>query len=128
MRGILIRWVILAGMLYALSMGVEGIHVEGAAPFLVILALALLNALARPFLFLVKVATFPLNLITLGLFALALSFVVNVLIFAAVGMTGLVTGFKVETFEAAFIGAFVLAITNSVATSLVRDKDDKDKR
>jgi len=118
----------MAGMLYALSLGVEEIHVQGAAPFVVILVLALLNALVRPFLFLFKLATFPLNLITLGLFAMATALVVNVLIFAAVGMTGLVPGFKVETFEAAFIGAFVLAITNSVATSLVQDKGDKDKR
>jgi putative membrane protein len=125
MKGLLIRWAILAGVLYLVSKYVPGIHLSGAgAAFLVILALALLNALVRPFLFLFKLFTFPLNFLTLGLFALVVSFLVNILVFWLVGWKGqVIQGFQVDSFQAAFIGAVILAIANAIVSHFIKDRD-----
>jgi len=125
MKSLLIRWAILAGVLFLVSQSVPGIHLSGAgAAFLVIFALALVNALVRPFLFLFKLFTFPLNFLTLGLFALVVSFLVNILVFWLVGWKGqVVQGFTVDSFQAAFAGALILALANAVASHLVKDRE-----
>lgn len=124
MKGLLIRWAILASVLWILSQTGLGIHVSGAkAAFFAVVVLALVNALVRPFLLLFKWFTFPLNLLTLGLFALAVSFVVNILVFWFVGWGGeVVRGFKVDSFEAALVGALALAVANAVASHFIQDR------
>jgi len=124
MKGLLIRWAILAGVLLILSQIGLGIHVSGAkAAFFAVLVLALVNALVKPFLLLFKWFTFPLNLLTLGLFALAVSFVVNILLFWFVGWGGeVVQGFKVDSFQAALVGALALAVANAVASHFIQDR------
>lgn len=62
---------------------------------------------------LLKIVTFPLTIVTLGLFL----FVVNALVIMLASQ--LVAGFSVSGFWAAFFGAIVLALVHLVLRSLV---------
>ncbi len=120
MRHFVLRLIVCAvGMLIVPSL-VEGVEVKMfKAAFLTVALISVLNALVRPALFVVKIVTFPINLLTLGLFGLILSWVVNVLIFLIVGQSGWIDGFKVDGFNAALLGAFALAVINAIATMLI---------
>ncbi|HIE50870.1 MAG TPA: phage holin family protein [Armatimonadetes bacterium] len=123
MRGFVIRWAGLVLVLLLLATAQPGIVVEGLqAAFFALVALSLLNALVRPFLLLFRFATALINLLTLGLFALVTSFAVNVLIFGAVGRSGIVPGFKVKSWEDALVGALALSVANGVLSYLTKDK------
>ncbi|QMS88144.1 phage holin family protein [Nostoc edaphicum CCNP1411] len=76
------------------------------------LILGLVNAIVRPFL---VILTFPLTIITLGLFL----FVVNALMLLLVGF--LVPGFIVAGFLPALLGSVVLTIVSTVLGLLVRN-------
>ncbi len=104
----------------------QGIIIEGVkASIMAVGLIGILNALVRPLLFIVKLLTFPVNLLTLGLFGLLLSWVVNVLIFLIVGQGGLIDGFEVRGVGAAVIGSFALSVINGFATMLIgRNKED----
>jgi putative membrane protein len=78
--------------------------------------LALLNALALPFVILVNLATFPLSCLTLGLWTLIVSLLVNIMIFQFVGSLG--WGFKVEGFPSAAMGAVVMSVLTAVLSGL----------
>lgn len=75
----------------------------------------LVNMLVRP---LVKVVTFPIYILTLGLFAL----VVNALMFMLTGWltTQIGYGLEVSGFGAAFLGGIVTAIVATVVGALLR--------
>ena len=89
---------------------VRGVEVEDAfAAVVAALVLGLANAIVRP---LLVVLTFPLTLLTLGLFLL----VVNALVLWLV--SALVPGFRVQGFGSAFVGALVLSLLN-LAIALV---------
>jgi putative membrane protein len=62
---------------------------------------------------LLKILTFPLTILTLGLFW----FVINALMLELAA--NLVQGFQVRSFFAAFIGAILLSIVSSVLQWLV---------
>ena len=102
MRGTLLRWVINALALWLTSEIVSGISVTGVAPlFAAALVLGMLNAILRPVLI---ILTFPINLLTLGLF----TFVINGLMLKLT--SGLVPGFAVRGFWAAVLGALLLSV------------------
>ena len=71
----------------------------------------MLNMLAHPLLWLVKLVTAPLSCLTLGLWSLFLSLFVNTLIFYFIGTLG--WGFRVSGFLAAFLGALGLSLVNA---------------
>lgn len=75
----------------------------------------LVNMLVRP---LVKVVTFPIYILTLGLFAL----VVNALMFMLTGWltTQIGYGMEVSSFGAAFLGGIVTAIVTALVGALLR--------
>lgn len=90
-----------------------GLHMpqDGLGPLLVTAAvIGLVNALVRPILVLL---TFPLTVITLGLFLLVVN-AVALLIAAAV------TPLEVSGFGGAVLGALVLSVINMVLTRLFR--------
>jgi putative membrane protein len=91
--------------------------------FLATLAIGLLNALVRPILFVFKIITLPLSIVTLGLFALLVSFAMNVIIFYAVGHSGWIGGFSVPGFLAAVKAGFVMSVINAVLTWLVPGRE-----
>ncbi len=97
-----VRWLISAILLLVVSRVVPGFEVAGLGPALIAsLLIGLVNATLGLFL---KIITFPLSIITFGVFLL----VINALMLLFV--SGLVRGFVVRGFAPAFWGALLLAI------------------
>ena len=113
--GFLLR-VLLNGLaIVAAAFVVPGISLAGPVPALIAgLVLGLVNALVRPVL---VILTLPFTLITLGLFLL----VVNTICLALTA--GLVPGFSISGFFAAFVGALIVSIVSWILSALTRDKD-----
>lgn len=98
----LLHWILNAVALLVVSHFVNGFQVSGLASALIaVVVIGLLNATLG---LLLKIITFPLALLTFGVFFLIVNAVV--LRFASV----LVPGFRVLTFSAAFWGALALAV------------------
>jgi len=98
----LVRWLISAILLLVVSRVVRGFEVTGLGPALIAsLLIGLVNATLGLFL---KIVTFPLSVITFGVFLL----VINALMLLFV--SALVPGFVVRGFPPAFWGALLLAI------------------
>lgn len=116
----LIRLVITAAALWAATRIVTGITYSGSmAGFLgVALVFGLLNAIVRPVL---KFFTFPLFLITLGLFTFVLNAFMLWLASHVAASFGL--RFHVAGFAAAFWGALVVSIVSFLLSMLVPDRE-----
>ncbi len=105
-------------MVYALALllaahVVPGISLEGLTSALVAgLALGVVNAVVRPVLVLV---TFPITLLTLGLFLLVLN------AFCLWLVSVFVPGFHVVGFRAAFWGALLVSVVSWILTALISD-------
>lgn len=103
----LVRWLISAVLLLVVSQVVPGFEVAGLRAALVAsLLIGLVNATLGLFL---KIITFPLSIITFGVFLL----VINALMLMFV--SGLVRGFVVRGFAPAFWGALLLALLGMLA-------------
>jgi len=104
MRGFLTHW-ITTGIALGISVYVvPGVHVRSAAALIVAaLVLGFLNAIVRPIL---VVLTFPITVLTLGLFY----FVVNGAVFTLTSF--LVRGFVVESLGWGIVGALVVSLTS----------------
>ena len=108
---LLIVWLINAVALFALPYVLPFVHVDGFTTALVAaLVLGLVNTLIRPVL---VVLTFPVTVLTLGLFI----FVINGLMFWAA--SGLVQGFRVDGFWAGVIGAIVYSVISWLLSALL---------
>lgn len=104
MARMLIHWLILALAVWVTSRIVPGFFVSGAAAALIAaVVIGLVNATLG---LLLKIITFPLTLLTLGLFWL----VINALMLELA--SAFVPGFQIRTFGAAFLGAIVLSLVN----------------
>jgi len=102
MGKILVQWFLSACALLVASKIVPGIYVEGLGSALIAaLVIGLLNA---TFGLLLKIITFPLSILTFGIFLL----VINGLMIEVA--SGVVSGFHVRSLGAAFWGAVVLAL------------------
>mgnify|MGYP001209280369 CR=1 FL=1 len=111
MNGFVLRLAISALGLWVASQLVPGVEISGGWTLVVAaLLLGIVNALVRP---VVLVLTFPLTLITLGLFIL----VVNAGMFALVAW--FLDGFRLGGFGAALLGALVVSITSWIASSFI---------
>lgn len=97
---LLLRWVLLALALLAVSYLYGGVHVQSlGSALLAALVIGLMNAIVRPLLVLL---TLPVTVLTLGLFL----FVVNALMFwGAAALMG--SGFQVQGFVAALVGSLI---------------------
>jgi putative membrane protein len=117
---ILLRWGLASLALLVTIYLVPGIHRSGGALRLLVavLAIGLLNLLARPVVWLMRVLTLPLSCLTLGLWSLLLGFFVNVLVFYFVGTLG--WGFRVDGFWAAALGALVMSVISAILNVLLR--------
>ena len=93
------------------------------AAFVAAVVLGLANAVVKPILFgIAKTMTCVLSCLTLGLWSLVLSWLINGLLFYAAGQ--FVPGFSVKGFWPPLWGALALSIVNAVATVLTsRDKE-----
>jgi putative membrane protein len=111
MLKLLVVWLINAAALLALPYIVPSIQVDNFMTALVAaLILALVNTLIRP---LLVVLTFPVTVVTLGLFI----FVINGLLFWMVA--SFVEGFRVAGFWSAVLGAIVYALISWAVSALV---------
>jgi putative membrane protein len=108
---LLLNWVLSALAVWIVSKVVPGISVSGPmAALIAALAIGFINATIG---FLLKVLTFPLTLLTLGLFW----FVINAAMLKLA--SALVPGFEVHGFVAALIGAVLLSLVSSLLHWLV---------
>ena len=99
---LLLQWFLYALALLIVSKIVPGFQVAGLWPALIAsLVIGLLNATVGLFL---KIITFPLSILTLGIFLLVIN---GLMILLA---SKLVHGFRVNGFWPAFWGAVVLAL------------------
>jgi putative membrane protein len=115
---LLLNWVLSALAVWIVAHVVPGIFVSGpVAALIAALVIGFINATVGV---LLKILTFPLTLITLGLFWL----VINALMLKLASAL-LSPGFQVRTFFAAFLGAIVLSLVNMVLKALVYPSGDR---
>ena len=108
---LLLHWVLSALAVWIVAHIVPGISVSGPAAALIAAAvIGLINATLG---LLLKILTFPLTILTLGLFW----FVINAIMLELAA--ALVRGFYVRNFVAALIGAVMLSLVSSVLQWLV---------
>ena len=109
---LLFNWLLSALSLMIVAQLIPGFVVTSFTTALIAsLVIGLVNATVGLFL---KIVTFPLTLVTLGVFW----FVINALMleFAA----AFVSGFRIEGFLPAFFGAIVLSLVNMVLRAIAR--------
>ena len=110
---LLLHWILSAIALLIVSHLVPGFHVAGLVPALIAaLVIGLLNATVGLFL---KIITFPISILTLGIFLLVIN---GVMILVA---ARLVPGFHVHGLGPAFWGAVVLALLGMLIRAIVKD-------
>jgi putative membrane protein len=103
---LLLHWFLSAVAVWIVAHLGLGISVSG--PTAALIAAAVIGLVNATIGLLLKILTFPLTILTLGLFW----FVINALMLELAAW--LVQGFAVRNFFAAFIGAIVLSIVSSV--------------
>ena len=114
MNGLLIRWVVNALALIAISRIIRGIEVDGVAAALAAAAvLGIMNAIVRPVLIFL---TLPITILTLGLFILVIN---GLMLYLA---STIVKGFSVTGFFPAVFAALLLSIVSWIATAFVSDR------
>jgi len=111
--GFVLRVLVNAAAIYAVAMILPGVRVSSVwAALGAGLVLGLINAVVRPVL---VVLTFPVTLLTLGLFLLVLN---GVCLWLA---SALVEGFEVAGFWWAVLGAILVSLVSWVLTAFVGD-------
>ena len=113
---ILLHWILSAIAVWIVANIVPGIHVNG--PVAALIAAAVIGLINATIGFILKILTFPLTVLTLGLFW----FVINALMLELA--SAVVPGFQVRGFIAAFIGAIVLSLVNLVLKAIVMPSKD----
>jgi len=108
---LLLHWILSAVALWIVAYIVPGISVSGpVAALIAALVIGFVNATLG---LLLKILTFPLTILTLGLFW----FVINALMLKLASM--FVQGFYVRGFLPAFIGAILLSLVSSILQWLI---------
>src|SRR6476646_6211480 len=115
---LLLNWVLSALAVWIVAQLGIGISVRGfVAALVAALVIGFINATIG---FVRKIVTFPLTLLTLGLFW----FVVNALMLELASAL-LSPGFQVRGFLAAFVGAIVLSLVNLLLKAIVMPKNEQ---
>jgi len=116
MLNLLLVWLINALCLLGVAYLVPGVHLVNFTTALIAAAvLGLINTVIKPIL---SLLTLPITLLTLGLF----SFVLNAMMFGLAAY--FLSGFNVDGFWAALIGALVFGALSWIANSLLLSKSD----
>jgi putative membrane protein len=101
---LILRIVVIALVILAIPKFIAGISVDSFYYALIAsVAFGIVNLVIRP---LVGLITLPINILTLGLFG----FVINAVLFWLVAV--FVPGFEITSFIAAFVGSFIVSMTN----------------
>lgn len=115
MLTLIVKWLISALAIFLVGNFLPGIHVPSYTVALIVaLVLGVLNVTLRPIL---KLLTFPITLITLGLFAL----LVNGFTFWLVPK--IVPGFIIDTFWWAVLGAILVSLISTLVDRIVLGRD-----
>jgi putative membrane protein len=120
-----VRLLVNAAALWVATRIVPGVtYAGGWLPFLAVaLLFGAVNAFIRP---VAKLLTFPLIILTLGIFALIVNGLMLWLTSSLSSTLGL--GFAVSGFWAAFWGAIVVSIVSTVLSMVVADASRRDRR
>jgi len=108
---LLLHWVLSAIAVWIVANVVPGISVSG--PTAALIAAAVIGLINATLGLVLKILTFPLTILTLGLFW----FVINAIMLELAA--AFVRGFYVRNFVAAFIGAIALSIVSSILQWLI---------
>ncbi len=113
-----VRLLVNAAALWAATRLVNGVSFDGDwISFLgVALVFGVINAFIRP---LAKILTFPLIIVTFGIFALVINGLMLMLTSRLSSALGF--GFHVDGFGAAFWGALVVSIVSTILSMMMRD-------
>ena len=119
----LIRLLVNAAALWVATRIVPGVSYSGGAlPLLgVALVFGVVNAVISPVL---KILTFPIIILTLGIFALIINGLMLMLTSAVSSALGL--GFHVRGFWAAFWGALVVGLVSTILSLFIGDSRRED--
>ena len=123
-----LRWLGLAIATAAAIWLIPGIYAVGDNGYIAVgifsLMLALVNALVKP---IAKTLSFPLAVITLGIFYLVLNaLLLNLASWLSLNVFA--SGIMVETFWDAFFGAIIISIISAIINSITGAKEDNDDR
>src|SRR5882724_7332244 len=117
----LTRLLVNAAALWVATRVVTGVTYNGGwLPFLgVAVVFGVVNAFIRP---VTKLLTFPIIILTLGIFSLVVN---GLMLWLTSSLSvGLGLGFHVRGFSAAFWGAIVVSLVSTILSLLVRDEGD----
>ncbi|HET9409150.1 MAG TPA: phage holin family protein [Candidatus Sulfotelmatobacter sp.] len=115
---LLLNWVLSGLAVWIVAHVVRGFYVEGfVAALVAALVIGFINATIG---LLLKILTFPLTLLTLGVFWL----IINALMLELASAI-LSPGFQVRGFFSAFIGAILLSLVNMMLRWLVRPTEPR---
>ena len=119
----LVRWLVNAAALWVATQIVPGVSYSGGPlPLLgVALVFGVVNAVIRP---VAKILTFPIIILTLGIFALVINGLMLMLTSAL--SSALELGFHVDGFWAAFWGALVVSLVSTILSLFIRDSRRED--
>jgi putative membrane protein len=116
MKFLVVKWLILTAAITIAAYLLDGIHVDGFSSALLTAAiLGILNTFFKPILVLL---TLPINILTLGLF----TFVINALMLKMA--SGVISGFRVESFWAAIFGSIIISVVNWILSGLIKGKGE----
>jgi putative membrane protein len=102
----LINWLLSALAVWVVSRLIPGFHVTSVpAALIAALVIGLINATLG---LVLKIVTFPLTILTLGIFW----FVINALMLLVASK--IVPGFRIDSFVSAFWGAIILSLVNMI--------------
>jgi putative membrane protein len=115
---LLLHWLLSALAILAVAHFVTGFYVSSfIAALIAAVVIGLINGTVGFFL---KVITFPLTVLTLGIFLL----VINALMLRLAA--AFLPGFRIDGFMPAFWGALLLAILNMIIRSLTKQREAED--
>ena len=114
MKGLAVRWIILAAAITIASYLLQGVKVSGVLPALEAAALlGILNAVLRPILI---ILTLPINILSFGLF----TFIINAFLLKIVSVV--IPGFDVQGFWTAIWGSLIITLVNWLLHAFINDR------
>jgi putative membrane protein len=114
---LLLSWILTALAVWIVDQLVPGFYIRSAATALIAaVVIGFINATLGA---LLKIITFPLTILTLGIFW----FVINALMLELASV--FVPGFQIRSFGAAFIGGIVLSVVNLLLKAIVMPAKEK---
>ena len=115
---LLLHWLLSAIALMIVSRFVPGFFVDGLIVALIAsVVIGFINGTVGA---LLKIVTFPITILTLGIFLLVIN-AIMLMVAAAI-----LPGFRVEGFAPAFWGALILSLLNMIIRRLLKADDKED--